>query len=188
MSVRARMFNRRASRERSMPEEVLGHLGIRPGDWIADIGSGGGYFSLRFSEAVGQDGRVFAVDTNPKLLAYIAEQVGESGRANVETVLTSDFPSQLPRGRLDLVFMRNVYHHLEDPVAYLGRMREHLGAEGRVAVIDYIPVDSGMSFHRTFGHHVRPEEVVGHLRAAGYELDRSFDFLPEQCFMTFRLV
>lgn len=187
VSMGGRMFNRRASRPASMPDRVVDSLGLEEGDWVADIGSGGGYFSLRFSSLVGEEGRVFAVDTNPKLLASVEALAGEEGRRNIETVPTGDFPSDLPRGRLDLVFMRNVYHHIPDGVAYLDRLRQHLGVGGRVAILDYTDSARGFSFHRMFGHHVPPERMVEEARRAGLVLDRSHDFLPEQSFMIFRV-
>ena len=186
MSLRGRMFNRRASRAESMPDEVVGHLGLGPGDRVADIGSGGGYYSFRFSEIVGKAGRVFAVDTDPDLLYYVAEQAMEKGYTNVDTVLTNGFPTKLPRGGLDLVFMRNLYHHLEDPVGYMGNMRERLHPEGRVAILDYTDAARGFSFHRMFGHHVPPDRIRREMAAAGFEMERKFDFLPEQSFMIFR--
>ena len=60
------MFNRKASDPKNKPDEILEALELQQGQRVADIGAGGGYFSLRFAEAVGKDGRVFAVDTNPK--------------------------------------------------------------------------------------------------------------------------
>ncbi len=185
MSVRARMFNRRASGPRSMPDKVMESLRIEIGDWIADIGSGGGYFTLRFSSVVGEDGRVFAVDTDPKLLRSVEEVARSEGRDNVSTVLTDGFPFGLPPGRLDLVFMRNVYHHIEDGVEYLTRMREHLSPDGRVAILDYTDAARGFSFHRVFGHHLPPERIVEDMEKAGYSLDEVHDFLPEQSFMVF---
>jgi arsenite methyltransferase len=187
MSMGARMFNRRASSDRSMPDEVVRSLDIGEGDWIADIGSGGGYFTLRFSSLVGEDGRVFAVDTNAKLLRSVEEMVEAEGRGNVVTVLTEGFPSDLPLGRIDLVFMRNVYHHIDEGVGYMGRLREHLSRDGRVAILDYTDSASGFSFHRMFGHHVPPARIREDMGRAGYSLVEEHDFLPEQSFMVFSM-
>ena len=63
-NLKARMFNKEASNPKNKPDEVLNVLKLRQGQVIADIGAGGGYFSLRFAEIVGENGRVFAVDTN----------------------------------------------------------------------------------------------------------------------------
>jgi ubiquinone/menaquinone biosynthesis C-methylase UbiE len=68
--LKAEMFNIEASNHRSKPDEVLNALRLRQGQAVADIGAGGGYFSLRFAEILGRNGRVFAVDTNQKFRIY----------------------------------------------------------------------------------------------------------------------
>jgi precorrin-6B methylase 2 len=65
-NLKAEMFNRKASDPKNKPDKILEALTLQQGQKVADIGAGGGYFSIRFAEAVGRDGRVFAVDTNPK--------------------------------------------------------------------------------------------------------------------------
>ena len=86
MDIRAKMFNRRASERKSMPDTVIQSLGLSPGKIVADIGSGGGYFSLRFAQAVGKSGKVYAVDVDPKLLDYVRRQGEAMGLSNLLTV------------------------------------------------------------------------------------------------------
>ena len=89
MNGKARMFNKKASDPKNKPDWVLDRLALQSGNIVADIGAGGGYFSLRFAEAVGKDGVVFAVDTNSGFLKFIKERAKEKGLDNVETILTS---------------------------------------------------------------------------------------------------
>ncbi len=71
---KAKMFNRKASRKQSRADEILKTLNIQPGQTIADIGSGGGFFTFLFSHLVGDKGTVYAIDTNEEFLEYINSQ------------------------------------------------------------------------------------------------------------------
>src|SRR3990172_9550282 len=73
--------------EWQQPERVVEALGLEPGARVADLGSGGGYFTFRLARAVGPTGKVYAVDVDEDLNAYVAERAREEGHANVETVL-----------------------------------------------------------------------------------------------------
>jgi arsenite methyltransferase len=177
----ARMFNRKASDPKNRPDRVVEVLKLKLGQRIADIGAGGGYVSLRFARAVGQEGHVYAVDTNPEFLKFIEEQARENGYANVETILVDEDKLELPEGNLDTVFMRNVCHHLHDRVKHFVNLRRTLKTSGRVAIIEYHPAGR-FSLHRAFGHSVRWEVIEDEMRESGYRLREFHDFLPEQWF------
>ncbi len=183
---KARMFNRKASHPKSKPDEILAALELQPGQNVADIGAGGGYFSLRFAEAVGPEGRVYAVDTDPQFLQFIGESAREKGLSNVVTILASEDTAPLEAKDLDLVFVRNVYHHLRDRAQYFGNLRGTLKPQGKVAIIDYN--GSGfLSFHRISGHYTPKETVVAEMGKAGYELLQECDVLPRENYLIFVL-
>lgn len=117
-NLKAKMFNRKASDPRNKPDQILEALELRQGQNVADIGAGGGYFCLRFAEAVGRKGKVYAVDTNLGFLEFIENNVKERGLDNVEAILVAGEDLALPEESLDLIFMRNVYHHLTNRVEY----------------------------------------------------------------------
>jgi ubiquinone/menaquinone biosynthesis C-methylase UbiE len=123
---KARMFNRKAGRKTSKADEILKSLGIQPGQVIADIGAGGGFFSFLFSYAVGESGKVYAVDTNRDFLEYIDKQAREMKRANIEIVRATEQSVPLPEHSIDLVFIRNVYHHLTNRTGYFIKIKELL--------------------------------------------------------------
>jgi len=183
---RARMFNRKASDPMNRPDRVLEVLKLQFGHRIADIGAGGGYFSLRLARAVGEEGHVYAVDTNPEFLKFIKEQARENGCANVETILVGQGELELPAGDLDLVFMRNVCHHLRDRAKYLANLKGLLKTSGRVAIIEYHPA-ARPTLHRAFGHSVRWELVEEEMRKSGYRLREFHNFLPEQWFAIYSI-
>ena len=185
-NLKAEMFNRKASDPKNKPDQILEALALRPGQTVANIGAGGGYFSLRFANAVGRQGRVFAVDTDPGFLEFIKDNAKEKGLDNVETILATEDELPLPRGSLDLVFMRNVTHHLPNRVDYFRKLRDILKQEGRIAIIEYRSGDE-FSFHRMFRHFVPKEVIVAEMHNAGYQLKEEFDFLPEQSFTIFSM-
>jgi ubiquinone/menaquinone biosynthesis C-methylase UbiE len=182
----ARMFNRKASHLKNRPDRILEILKLQSGQKIADIGAGGGYFSLRFAQAVGAAGRVYAVDTNAKFLEFIEEQARESGYTNVKTILAGEDRLELPERGLDMVFMRNVCHHLHDRTGYFVNVRRTLKPSGRVAIIEYHP-GRGFSLHRAFGHYVPDGVIVEEMRESGYRLREFHNFLPEQSFTIYSL-
>ena len=183
---KAKMFNRKASNPKSKSDQILQTLALRPKYRIADIGAGGGYFALRFATAVGPEGKVYAIDINPDSLQFIRENSLINGLDNVETVNVEDVHSSLPKNGLDLIFMRNVYHHLPERIDYFRKMAAFLKPNGKVVIIEYKSGGS-FSFHKIFGHHVSQQTIIEEMEEAGYLLGKSFDFLPEQSFAIFDL-
>jgi ubiquinone/menaquinone biosynthesis C-methylase UbiE len=178
------MFNKKASNPKNKPDQILETLALRQGQKVADIGAGGGYFSLRFANAVGREGQVFAVDTNEEFLEYIKYKAKEEGLNNVETVLVTEDDLTLPKGSIDLIFMRNVYHHLTNRVQYFKRIKGLMKPEGRIAIIEYRH-GRRFSFRGIFGHYVPKEIIIKEMNEAGYQLEEDMDFLPEQSFTIF---
>jgi len=185
MSLQAKMFNRKASDPKNKPEQILRTLTLQPKQNVADIGAGGGYFSLRFAELVGKKGKVFAVDTNSKFLEFITNSAREKGLANVETVLVTNESLTLPEN-VDLVFMRNVCHHIPNRLEYFRKLKDLLKPGGRVAIVEYRSAKR-FSFRGMFGHYVPKETIIKEMKEAGYRLQEDLDFLPEQSFAIFSL-
>ncbi len=117
-STKAEMMNRKAQNFDSQPEKVLSSLTIEKGETIMDLGAGGGYYSIRLSEAVGESGRVFAVDTNSEMLDYMDNYIDLLQKSNVETVRTKGGVPDVPDESCDLIFARNVFHHLDNPTMF----------------------------------------------------------------------
>jgi len=185
-NFKASMFNRQASDPKNKPDEILRILSLQKGQTVADIGSGGGYFCLRFAEAVGKEGKVYAVDMNPEFLEFINSVAKEKGLSNIETILVSNEDPVLPEKALDLVFLRNVYHHLPNRVSYFEKLRSKLKPEGRVAIVEY-KRGKRFTFHGMFGHNVPRELIIEEMSKAGYRTMQELDFLSAQSFTIFSL-
>src|SRR5262249_18425304 len=96
------------------PGRVIAALGVHRGDRVAALGAGSGYFTLRLARAVGPSGRVYAVDVDEAMNAYLRERVAQAGLSNVEVILGRFEDPLLPDGGIDLVLVVDTYHHLED--------------------------------------------------------------------------
>ena len=163
------------------PETVVASLGVRAGDRVADIGAGGGYFTFRLADAVGGEGTVYAVDVDEEMTDFLDDRVAREGRANVEVILGQYDDPLLPDGGVDLVFLSNTYHHVEDPASYFSRLRADLSPRGRVAIVEYKEGSWWMP-----GKHWMERKVIERdMRAAGYRLETNHDVLPRQHFLVF---
>ena len=182
-SLFLRMLNREASSARSKHEEILEKLDIQKGQAIADIGSGGGYFTLAFAEKSGKTGRVYAVDIKKKYLDFIRRRSKQAGLDNIIFVLAGEGRMNLPEAGLDLVFARNVFHHLPEPTNYFANLKKYLRPSGKVAIIEH--KKKGFGFVALFGHHTSQETIVREMEEAGYLPAASFDFLSHQTFTVF---
>jgi SAM-dependent methyltransferase len=183
---RARMFNRGASQQSNHPENILSSLALKPGANVADYGSGGGYFALRFARLVGPQGKVYAIDINPAFLAFIRDTAASSGLDNIETVPVADIASRIPAISLDLIFCRDVYHHLSDRISLFMSLSSLLKPAGRVAIIDWLP-DASRFLGPPPGHRTAPEAIIKEMEAAGLLVLERPDVLRRQSFTIFKL-
>ncbi len=181
-SLFLKMLNREASSARSKHEEILERLHIQAGQAIADIGSGGGYFTLAFARKAG---RVYAVDIKKKYLDFIRHSSEQAGLDNITFVLAGESEMNLPEADLDLIFARNVFHHLPEPANYFANLKKYLKPGGIVAIIEH--KKKGFGFVALFGHHTSGETIVREMEKAGYFQAGSFDILPDQTFTMFAL-
>lgn len=160
------------------PHEVLEALALQPGEVVADIGAGTGYFTRRFAR---HGASVLAVDVEQSLF----EKHWQGGEENVSKVLAKLEDPTLPAGGVDTVFFCNVVHHIESRPAYFAKVRHALKSGGRVVVLDFhmrdLPVGPppAMKLSR--------EAMIGEWKAAGFHLSAEKGFLPYQYFLEFRL-
>ena len=168
------------------PAQVIETLGLQPGLSVADIGAGSGYFTRRFVQAVTEKGKVYAVDVERDMLQYAKDSINRMPiPSTVEFILAQPDNPQLPTQSVDVVFLCNVYHHLNDRPAYFSHVRPSLKPGGRVAVIDfYHDARSGdIGFPRK--HLVARDTVVEEMSKAGFQLTREHTFLARQYFLEF---
>jgi ubiquinone/menaquinone biosynthesis C-methylase UbiE len=165
------------------PQEMVRALGLEPGQSVADLGAGTGYFSRYLARAVGSSGRVYAIDTEPKMVKHLARRARKEGTPQVRAVLARPDDPALPADGVDLVLIVDTFHHIDDRVHYLERLARRLKPGGRVAVVDFekrpLPVGPPPE------HKLAREGVIQEFKQAGYELREAPGLLPYQYFLIF---
>lgn len=166
------------------PALVVTELGIEPGSRVADLGAGTGYFAATLSKAVGESGTVFAVETEPALVAHLLARAEREELTNLVPVLASTGNPRLPAASIDLLLIVDTFHHIDDRLSYFADLRQVLAPGGRVAIIDWkkekLPVGPAPD------HKLAREQVVREMQQAQYELAAQSDQLPYQYFLIFR--
>ena len=165
-----------------MPDEVMDALGIADGATVADLGAGGGWFTVRLARRVGPSGRVYAQDIQPQMIESISRRVGREGLTNVSTVLgTADDP-RLP-GALDAVLIVGTYPEISDPVTLLRRVAAALKPDGRIGIVDFTLEGGGPG--PPLEERIEPAEVIENAGRAGLRLLAHERFLRYQYLLVF---
>jgi ubiquinone/menaquinone biosynthesis C-methylase UbiE len=166
------------------PHEVMTALALKPGEVIADIGAGSGYFTFRVAQHVGPTGRVFAVDINQEMLDHIKQRMRDLKVSNVSTILGRPNDPLLPEP-VDRFLIVDVWHHIEDQPGFLAVMKKHLKPGGQVVMIDFhkrdLPVGPPAAMK------IAREDLLKQMLANGLELAAEHTFLPYQYFLVFKV-
>lgn len=160
------------------PHEVVTALALRPGDAVADIGAGSGYFARRFAHHAA---KVYAVDIDANLLKIALE----NAPPNLSSILALPDDPELPHASVDVIFFCDVIHHIEGRVAYYQKLKQALRPGGRVVIVDFfkkeLPVGPPPAMK------LSEEEVRREFEQAGFRLIKKHDPLPYQYFLEFQL-
>ena len=144
-------------------------LGIGPGSRVADIGAGDGSMALEIAQLVGDRGEVYASELTAEQREVIAGRLAKAGGASVRVIEASMDSTNLPAGCCDAVYMRTVFHHVEEPAAFARQVRTAVRPGGRVAVIDFAP--GSLWFHGA-DHGVTPGAITAAFEQAGFVRSR----------------
>lgn len=166
--------------------DIIRHLRLQPGQAIADVGAGTGFFSLLMAREVGATGRVYAVDIAKNFVDASVQRAREQGLDNVIGVVNDQQSVHLPPASVDLVFISDTYHHFEYPQATLRSIHSALKPNGELVIIDFRR-DASQSSSWVLDH-VRADNqrVITEIEAAGFELTEKLDFMQTQYYLRFR--
>ena len=179
MGVAGAAWLERPEREaEEAPGRAIKALRLRPGQVVADIGAGSGYYALRLAKAVGPSGKVFATDIQPGMLDILRRQAQRAGVDNVVPVLSAVDDPKLAAGSLDLAIMVDVYHELAEPQIFVRRLREALKPDGRLVLIEFRREDPAIPIYEV--HKMSVADVRAELEPEGYRLSEVLDDLPWQ--------
>lgn len=156
-------FSSEAARDEAGEAEfVMDWAGIQLGTTVADIGAGEGYYTIRLAERVGPKGRVLAQDINRGALDRLGERVTREQLDNVAIKEGAADDPRLPENSFDRIFMVHMYHEIQEPYAFLWRMRPALAKGGQVIVVD--------RDRATDRHGIPPKLLFCEFDAVGYRL------------------
>ena len=167
------------------PSKAIKALAIRPGQTVADIGAGSGYYSVRLAAAVGPTGRVFATDIQPEMLALIRKKLQAQPIPQIELVLGTATESKLPDASVDLALMVDVSHELAEPQVFIRSLRRALKPGGRLVLIEFRKEDARVPIREE--HKMTVREAKLELEAEGLRLREVIDVLPWQHILVFTL-
>ena len=158
------------------PELIMDELTIAEGDKVADLGAGGGWFTIHLARRVGPNGRVYAEDIQPLMIDALSRRVRREGFTNVETVVGTATDPKLPAGSLDAVLIADAYHEMNEParpeviLTLLGNIARSLKPQGRLGVVAFLPGGGGPG--PALEERVDPDSVTTTMTAAGLTLEK----------------
>jgi predicted methyltransferase/mono/diheme cytochrome c family protein len=156
-------------------DEVIAALGLKPGDVVADIGSGTGAYTIPFAKAVAPSGKAIAVDIWPELLDYVKQKAVAANVTNLQTVLAALDDPKLPRQQVDVAFFHDVFHNANDRPGYLRVLVSQLKPGGRIAIIEQEFDDPIAKKWDEDKDRITREQVKEWMAAVGFELRQEFD-------------
>jgi len=172
--------------EREKEERVtllLKNMDLKPGMVVADIGAGSGYHTVRMSKMVG-DGKIYAVDVEPKMIDYLNKRIKDEGYSNIITVLGKEQSVGLPPASTDVMLLVDVYHELSFPYEMARSMMEGLKPGGKIFLVEYRAEDNSVPIKQV--HKMTENQAVKELKAAGFIFVRNIRNLPWQHCLVFK--
>lgn len=176
----AKSFDDPARDTWQLPDRVIAALNLKPGQIVADIGAGTGYFSVRLAKSKAAS-KVYAADIEPSMVSYLRERAAKERLNNMIAVQAAADQPNLPEP-VDLVLIVDTYHHIGDREAYFRKLAKSLKPGGRVAIIDFKP-DSPEGPPKEFRFPLK--KFKSEMGKAGYKLAVQHDFLSRQQFLIF---
>lgn len=136
-------------------EEILSSLGLVPGEVVADVGCGPGFFTLPAARLVAPTGRVYAIDVAPPMLEMVRTRAQRDGVDRIETILSDGLRIPLDDDVSDLTLGGLILHDLEDRLAFARELDRITRPTGRIAIIEW-QVGAGNDHRKR----IPPEEVT----------------------------
>jgi predicted methyltransferase len=168
--ARSRQHREESREQWQKVDGVLQAMGLEPGAAVADLGAGDGFFTVRLAKAVGDRGKVYAVDISTDTLRRLRARVANEKLAQVEVIEGTTDDPKLPAGALDAVLIVNAYHEMKAFKEILPKLRSALKPNGRLVIIE--PISSGrrdgMRDEQTRNHEIAIDYVRQDARDAGF--------------------
>ncbi len=184
MSASGADWLERSEREsEESPTKAVALLGLTPGMTVCDLGAGTGYYAVRMARLVGDQGKVYAVDIQPRMLELLGKRLTAAGIKNIQPLLGGETETNLPADSQDLIILVDVYHEFSHPVQMLAGMRAALKPGGQIVLVEFRAEDDTVPIKPE--HKMSKAQINKEMTANGFELKREFDGLPWQHLMFF---
>ena len=165
------------------PDLIMDALRIGEGSAVADVGAGGGWFTVRLARRVGPNGTVYAQDVQAQMLEAIRRRVDREGFRNVQYVHGDAADPRLPNGALDAALLVDIYHEIQNPVPLLRRLGQSLKPAGRIGIVNFTSEGGGPG--PPMNQRVDAQRVIDEARQAGLRLLSRETFLDFQYMLIF---
>ena len=186
MGVGGAAWLERSEREQEeAPSKAVDALDFKPGQVVADIGAGSGYYTSRIAKRVGPTGRVYATDIQPGMIQLLEQRVKNESLTNVTTILGTMDDPKLPPRSIDVAIMVDVYHELQQPQLFLQRLKDAFKPDGRLVLLEFRKEDASVPILEV--HKMSVAEVKAELEHEGLVIDRVIDVLPWQHIIVLRV-
>ena len=169
--------------------QMIAAIDLKPGEKVADIGSGPGYFSFQFARLVGAAGKVYAIDNNDDHLAYLKATIDRLKVPNVIPTMPSLRDLGVPE-KVDVVYMCSLYHNLyailsdEERGTIIDSIKSVLKPDGRFVMADNGPVEGILPYH---GPYITRELIIQQFKYLGFDLVATHQFIPQRFMLVFKL-
>jgi ubiquinone/menaquinone biosynthesis C-methylase UbiE len=170
--------------DEEQPDKALDAIGVRPGDVVADVGAGTGYYTVKLAGRVQPGGRVYATDIQPEMLEKLRARLAAEKVGGVEPVLAHADDPGLPAHALDLILLVDVYHELSQPQRTLQQLKTALKPTGRLVLLEFRKEDSAVPIR--IDHKMSVAEARLEVEHEGFVFDRVSEVLPWQHILVFR--
>jgi ubiquinone/menaquinone biosynthesis C-methylase UbiE len=184
------LFNNPRREEWEKTSQIIDALKIQPGTTIADVGSGPGYYTFKFSGLVGPNGKVLAIDTVEEHLNYVKSLCSKFDIKNVETIKDRQDSAGVAANSTDMVFMCSLYHIIYTTLTeevkdrFVNSLKTALKPDGRLVIVDNAVVTQGtLPYH---GPHIAKELIIGQLYYYGFDLAEQYQFIPQRYVLVFK--
>jgi FkbM family methyltransferase len=174
----------RPEREKEeQPSKLIEALKIKPGEVIADIGAGSGYYAFRFAKLVEPKGKIFAVDIQPEMLDIIRKRMKERKATNIEPIQGTVSDPKLPTNSVDTILMVDVYHEFDHPFEMTVAMVKALKPGGRMVFVEFRMEDADVPIKLV--HKMTQKQVLKEMEPHPLRWVKTLDVLPWQHIIIF---
>jgi len=155
------------------PKKTLENMLVTKNMDLLDIGAGIGYFSIPASKIVGQNGKVYAVDTSEEMLEELKQKIEEKGIENINLVKGKDYNTDIKNNNVDYIFISNVLHEVEDKILFLSNYLNKLRSKGKIGIIEFKKIE--VSKGPPIEHKISKEQLKEYFNKLDLEIIKEVD-------------